>query len=269
MTNAPLGRRRNRPDSQRNPGKPDHCRQDRAETLVPKLILKKTERLSDRVAESILSMITVDRVLRPGDKLPNELELASKLGVSRITLREGIRMLAARDVLEIRRGRGTYVREDFREGSFQELHDVPTSKASAESVYEMRMIFEPEVAYYATLRATESEMRHICELAERIASGDPEDPRLPEDERTFHRAIARATHNEFMNRLMPVLQEAFEQAMDLAPRHPEALHRSRYDHQLILDFMVSRNAEGAKNAMKIHILHIMDSLNLKTSKSGE
>lgn len=214
-------------------------------------------------------MITVDRVLRPGDKLPNELELASKLGVSRITLREGIRMLAARDVLEIRRGRGTYVREDFREGSFQELHDVPTSKASAESVYEMRMIFEPEVAYYATLRATESEMRHICELAERIASGDPEDPRLPEDERTFHRAIARATHNEFMNRLMPVLQEAFEQAMDLAPRHPEALHRSRYDHQLILDFMVSRNAEGAKNAMKIHILHIMDSLNLKTSKSGE
>ncbi len=269
MTNAPLGRRQNRPDSQRNPGKPDHCRQDRAETLVPELILKKTERLSDRVAESILSMITVDRVLRPGDKLPNELELASKLGVSRITLREGIRMLAARDVLEIRRGRGTYVREDFREGSFQELHDVPTSKASAESVYEMRMIFEPEVAYYATLRATESEMRHICELAERIASGDPEDPRLPEDERTFHRAIARATHNEFMNRLMPVLQEAFEQAMDLAPRHPEALHRSRYDHQLILDFMVSRNAEGAKNAMKIHILHIMDSLNLKTSKSGE
>ena len=80
---------------------------------MPELILKKTERLSDRVAESILSMITVDRTLKPGDKLPNELELASQLGVSRITLREGIRMLAARNVLEIRRGRGTYVREDF------------------------------------------------------------------------------------------------------------------------------------------------------------
>ena len=171
-------------------------------------------------------MITVDRTLKPGDKLPNELELPSQLGVSRITLREGIRMLAARNVLEIRRGRGTYVREDFKERSFRELHDVPTAEGSAESVYEMRMIFEPEVAYYATLRATESEMMHICELAKRIASGDPEDPRLLEDEKTFHRAIARATHNEFMNRLMPVLQEAFEQAMDLAPRHPEALHRS-------------------------------------------
>ena len=238
-------------------------------TLAPELILKKTERLSDRVAESILSMITVDRTLGPGDKLPNELELASQLGVSRITLREGIRMLAARNVLEIRRGRGTYVREDFRERSFKELHDVPTAGDSAESVYEMRMIFEPEVAYYATLRATESEMMHICELAERIATGDPEDPRLLEDEKTFHRAIARATHNEFMNRLMPVLQEAFEQAMDLAPRHPEALHRSRYDHQLILDFMVSRNAEGARSAMKIHILHIMDALNLAPARSGE
>ena len=238
-------------------------------TLAPELILKKTERLSDRVAESILSMITVDRTLGPGDKLPNELELASQLGVSRITLREGIRMLAARNVLEIRRGRGTYVREDFRERSFKELHDVPTAGDRAESVYEMRMIFEPEVAYYATLRATESEMMHICELAERIATGDPEDPRLLEDEKTFHRAIARATHNEFMNRLMPVLQEAFEQAMDLAPRHPEALHRSRYDHQLILDFMVSRNAEGARSAMKIHILHIMDALNLAPARSGE
>lgn len=238
-------------------------------TLAPELILKKTERLSDRVAESILSTITVDRTLGPGDKLPNELELASQLGVSRITLREGIRMLAARNVLEIRRGRGTYVREDFRERSFKELHDVPTAGDSAESVYEMRMIFEPEVAYYATLRATESEMMHICELAERIATGDPEDPRLLEDEKTFHRAIARATHNEFMNRLMPVLQEAFEQAMDLAPRHPEALHRSRYDHQLILDFMVSRNAEGARSAMKIHILHIMDALNLAPARSGE
>ncbi len=133
----------------------------------------------------------------------------------------------------------------------------------------MRMIFEPEVAYYATLRATESEMKHICDLAERIASGDPEDPTLLEDEKTFHRAIAHATHNEFMNRLMPVLQEAFEQAMELAPRHPEALHRSRYDHQLILDFMVSRNAEGARNAMKIHILHIMDALKLPPKRNSD
>ena len=72
-----------------------------------------------------------------------------------------------------------------------------------------------------------------------------------------------------MNRLMPVLQEAFEQAMDLAPRHPEALHRSRYDHQLILDFMVSRNAEGARSAMKIHVLHIMDALNIQTKRGRD
>ena len=97
--------------------------------------MKKTERLSDSVAENILSMITVDRKLKPGDKLPNELELSRNLGVSRITLREGIRMLAARDVLEIRRGRGTYVRDDFKVRSFQELHDVPTIEGNAESVY--------------------------------------------------------------------------------------------------------------------------------------
>ena len=63
--------------------------------------------LSQQVADTILSMITVEGSLRPGDKLPNENEFSALLHVSRATLREAVRMLVSHNVLEIRRGRGT------------------------------------------------------------------------------------------------------------------------------------------------------------------
>ena len=70
-------------------------------------------RLSDRVADDILTMITVDKKFLPGQKLPNEIELSEELKISRATLREAVRILAAGGVVEIRRGLGTFVREDI------------------------------------------------------------------------------------------------------------------------------------------------------------
>lgn len=67
-------------------------------------------RLFDRIADSILSMITVEQRFLPGSKLPNENTLSQELNVSRTTLREAIRILATGGILEIRRGKGTFVR---------------------------------------------------------------------------------------------------------------------------------------------------------------
>lgn len=73
--------------------------------------MAKSKRLSDDIADVILSMITVEKKYNPGDKLPNEMELSEQLGVSRITLREAIRILVTANVLEIKRGKGTFVKE--------------------------------------------------------------------------------------------------------------------------------------------------------------
>ena len=77
----------------------------------------KTQSLTQRTADRLYSQITAEGRLGPGDKLPNEVELSRQLGVSRATLREAIRTLTAQGVLEVRRGKGTFVAsraaEDF------------------------------------------------------------------------------------------------------------------------------------------------------------
>lgn len=178
--------------------------------------MEKNKRLSDSVADTLLSMIAVDKRFRPGDKLPNENELSEELCISRTTLREAIRILAAGNVLEIRRGKGTFVREDFTDASMETLSNLAVVKVGAEDLYEMRLIFEPEAAYYAAKRATEPELERILALGEKIEKLIQAGEDRTSVEQEFHKAIARATHNEFMNRLMPIIYKAIDKGVVLS-----------------------------------------------------
>ncbi len=225
--------------------------------------MQREKRLSDSVADTILSMITVEKRFKPGDKLPNENELSEELGVSRTTLREAIRILAAGNVVEIQRGKGTFVKAEFKDQSLGNLSLLSSAKMNADDLYEMRLIFEPEAAYYATLRATESEMKRILALGEKIEKLIREGKDRTIEEQAFHRTIAKATHNEFMNKLMPIIQEAINKGVSLSETKKIAVEGTIIDHRMLMEFMNSRNAEGARNAMRIHILHAIEQLDLK------
>ena len=106
----------------------------------------KNKMLSQSVADTILSMITIEKRFSAGDKLPNELDLSEELNVSRTTLREAIRILAAYDILEIQRGKGTFVTENALKQP-QDFAPLSSIKVNAKDLYEMRLIFEPEAAY--------------------------------------------------------------------------------------------------------------------------
>ena len=95
--------------------------------------------LSQNAAESILSMITVEKRFSTGDRLPNETELAEELNISRTTLREAVKILTAYGVLEIQRGRGTYVTRDTLPQS-PGLQSLTAVKVNARDLYEMRLI---------------------------------------------------------------------------------------------------------------------------------
>ncbi len=222
--------------------------------------MEQESRLSDRIADTILSMITVEKRFSPGSKLPNENELSEELKVSRTTLREAIRILVTGQILEIRRGRGTFVREDFRQGQPKELSSLAPAAVKIRDLYEMRLIFEPEAAYYAAIRATEEEIQRILALGEEIEERIGRNEDRTEVEQSFHKSIAKATHNEFMNQLMPVIYEGINKGVRLSKAHEEAVRATLVDHKILMDFLKERNGEGARNAMRIHILHAMAQL---------
>lgn len=218
--------------------------------------------LSQSIADTLLSMITIEKRFSAGDKLPNENELSEELNVSRTTLREAIRILVAYNVLEIQRGKGTFVTQAAfeQQSNFGQLADI---KVNAKDLYEMRLIFEPEAAYLAAIRGTDAEIKRILDLGEKIEQEIKSGQDRTDNEHLFHKAIAQATHNEFMNQLMPILYQAIAKGVTLSTMSQKAVTDTVGDHRMIMDFLEQRNAEGAKNAMKIHIMHAIRELGLE------
>jgi DNA-binding FadR family transcriptional regulator len=222
----------------------------------------KNKMLSQSVADTILSMITIEKRFSVGDKLPNEFDLSEELNVSRTTLREAIRILAAYDILEIQRGKGTFVTENAlkQPQDFAPLSDI---KINAKDLYEMRLIFEPEAAYFAALRGTDAEIKRILDYGNKIEDEILNHKDRTDNEHAFHKAIAQATHNEFMNKLMPILYQAISKGVVLSLQSDKAIKDTVTDHRMIMEFLEQRNAEGARNAMRIHIMHAMKELDIQ------
>lgn len=221
----------------------------------------KNKMLSQSIADTLLSMITIEKRFSAGDKLPNENELSEELNVSRTTLREAIRILVAYNVLEIQRGKGTFVTQSAfeQQSNLGQLSDI---KVNAKDLYEMRLIFEPEAAYLAAIRGTDAEIKRILDFGEKIEQEIKSGQDRTDNEHSFHKAIAQATHNEFMNQLMPILYQAIAKGVTLSAMSQKAVTDTVNDHRMIMDFLEQRNAEGAKNAMKIHIMHAIRKLGI-------
>lgn len=123
--------------------------------------------LSQSIADTLLSMITIEKRFAMGDKLPNENELSAELKISRTTLREAVRILVAYGVLEIQRGKGTFVTKTALEQK-PDLGQLSDIKVNAKDLYEMRLIFEPEAVYLATIRGTDAEIKRILEYGQKV-----------------------------------------------------------------------------------------------------
>ena len=89
-------------------------------------------------------------------------------------------------------------------------------KANAGDLYEMRLIFELEAAYLAAVRGTDGEIRRILECGRRIEEAIRDGSDRTQQEQAFHKSIAQATHNEFMNKLMPILYQAISKGVALS-----------------------------------------------------
>ncbi|SKA82402.1 DNA-binding transcriptional regulator, FadR family [Clostridium sp. USBA 49] len=223
---------------------------------------KREKILAETIADDILAMITIDKKFAPGDKLPNENELSSELGVSRTTLREAIRILVAHNVLEIKRGKGTFITNNPNFYEHFNLSELSSIRLNIKDLYEMRLIFEPKIAYYAAKRATDKDLERIIYYGKLEEEKILKNEDRTEVEQAFHNSIAKATHNEFMDKLMPIIYKAIYKGVILSEDNPILIQDTINDHKMVMDFLSKKDAQGAETAMKLHIIHAMRGLGI-------
>lgn len=209
--------------------------------------------MTDAILETIIS-----NRLKPGDALPPERELGKQFGVSRTVIREAIRALHAKGLLEVRSGSGvrivavdaSTVRESMR-------HFVKGSMLEYGKVDEMRRVLEVAAAGLAAERATPDDIADIDEpLALMEGSVDDLQTSIEVDLR-FHRAIARATHNE----LFPVLHDSIgDMLVEVRRRNlslgPQERRLVIEMHRRIRDCIAAHDVAGAQQAMSDHLSHV-------------
>ena len=220
------------------------------------------ENLSQQTAQRLYARIVAEKRLRPGDKLPNEVELSAQLGVSRATLREAIRTLTAQGVLEVRRGKGTFVSaavEEMDDFGFSSLERV---RGQLRDLFELRSIFEPRAAALACQRATEEELANILARGEEVERCIRAGEDRTQADRAFHAAIVRGAHNEFLVRLLPLIDQAVSAALTAGEHQERLAEDTCRDHALLMEFFRKRDGEGAGYAMAIHMRHSMDVMGL-------
>lgn len=218
-----------------------------------------SRRLTDQTADRLLHMLRNDPACTPGAKLPGEQQLCTMFGVSRTTLREAVRSLAAQGFLEVRRGSGTFVLDSPRDAGFQSLERV---HARLRDLFEIRMMVEPAAARLACRRGTEQELQEITQWAAEVERAIRAGEDFSHAEERFHLAIMSATHNPLMEQLVPITHNALHEswdALDVTGLLSEATIR---DNRLLQEFFRLRDGDGAQYAMAAHIRHTINALGL-------
>ena len=217
------------------------------------------QRLTDQTADRLLHMIDSNPAYPPGAKLPNEPRLCQLFGVSRTTLREAVRSLAAQGYVEVRRGSGTFVldRSPAPDIGLQRLECLRTR---LRDLFEIRMMLEPQAARLACLRGTDEELQEIARRAECVAQAIREGKNFSQPEETFHQAFVAATHNPFMEQLLPIIHNALHEAWAALDVESLLAQPTLQDNELLMGFLRQRDEEGVQYAMAAHIRHTINLL---------
>jgi GntR family transcriptional repressor for pyruvate dehydrogenase complex len=212
-------------------------------------------RLSEQIVIQLCKKIGQGQ-FRPGDRLPPERELADQLQVSRTSLREALRVMEMAGIVSVRQGGGSYVREFADDGLLSPLLLMLDARGDfVGDLIEVRIIFEPDVAARAAVRATREdlhELERIVHAQEEGVGVVPGDAWLVLD-RQFHIAVARASHNEVSVRVTRFITEMLKDARRHFVASDERLRQALSRHQAILTGIRGGDALRARNAMLQHL----------------
>ncbi len=207
------------------------------------------------VIEDKLRELIETGVLQPGERLPNEPELARRMGVARSSVRTALQRLEVLRVVEVRRGRGWFVRRTPVGHPPDEFADwISERRFRISERLEVRMALEGMAASLAAARATEGEIDDIAKLSKDHLTASPDVDELIRTDEAFHDAIFRASHNDLLvetyRRLIPKLTEWRRRGLgrDGMPA------RSATEHDNVVHFLRRGDPAGARAAIMTHLL---------------
>jgi GntR family transcriptional repressor for pyruvate dehydrogenase complex len=223
----------------------------------------------ERVAEQIEKRI-LDGELCIGDRLPTERDLAEQFQVSRTAVREAMKILAQKGLVDMRPGRGTIVVDGAREAMENSIGLLMRMKSggggSSDNLVEVRAILETEIAALAAARVTEKEIATMREAIRVMdESLDDADAFIAADN-SFHEALAQATQNALiltlLNSIVNLLSEQRKQifAVDGGPQ------RGQMHHRRILESVIKRDPASARVAMRSHLLQVREDVSAATRR---
>ena len=203
------------------------------------------------IADKIIDLIESKELL-PGEKLPSEQELMKELSVGRGTIREAIKSLVSRNIVEIRRGVGTFVAE--KTGVVEDplgFSFIDNKNKLVKDSMDVRLLLEPSIAKWAARNATDSEISEIIELSNKIESAILNGEDYSNLDVEFHTIIAISSRNLVVENLIPILNTNIRSLIDVT--HSVLKEHTISSHKKIANAIKERNEEMAEQSMKEHI----------------
>jgi len=211
------------------------------------------------IAEQLQTQIG-ERRLQPGDILPPERELTRLYRAGRSSVREALRMLESRGLIESR-GSGTFVIAPWR-NPFQEPLSLVVAGEDVDrtQLFEVRRMLEAEAAALAAKRRSLGDLELMHEATNEMeAAIDSADAYVAADIR-YHLVIAEATGNRLLLHLMQAIRERLTEMFGTVFKFPGGPERSIAQHRLITQAIAAEDAERAGQAMTEHILRVEQEL---------
>jgi GntR family transcriptional repressor for pyruvate dehydrogenase complex len=213
-----------------------------------------SSRLYEQIVEQIEESINGGD-LKVGDQLPAERDLAQRFGVSRTAVREAVKALSEKGLVEALPGRGTFITNGTSNGIRQSLDRLVKNGQAEGFTYlvEVREILEPEIAALAATRATEEDLAAMREVVAVMDTAQRDPDAFIEADLDFHLALAEAAANPLILSLIDSIVGILrEQRMGIF-RVEGGPERGQYHHKRILNAIEHRDSQGAREAMRAHL----------------
>ena len=215
-------------------------------------------RLYEVVVERLQDLV-VDGQLNPGDRLPSELDLAKKFGVSRTAIREAIGALVEQGIVVVRPGSGTYVNRTDGRPLQRTLSWLARIQGPAGDSYlaELRQLLEPGVCALAAERATDEQISQMASALKAAIHSKNHAEEFIEADLRFHRLLAEASQNPLVGALLDSIGDLLRTQRIRYFIASGGTDNTENHHRNILNLVSQRRPEEAYHAMEAHLRQVI------------